>query len=128
MCTPATCPAIEGGGRDDTFLARTIPQSPAAMGGGGASFFPFRGTRSLRPLSHPAGLAGAGIIERLQDSIRAMLKEARDDWTFVSVLSVANSPETPSTQPTVVIVLTPDAASVERAKAIVREVLDMQHR
>jgi hypothetical protein len=57
-----------------------------------------------------------------------MLKEARDDWTFVSVLSVANSPETPSTQPTVVIVLTPDAASVERAKAIVREVLDMQHR
>jgi hypothetical protein len=95
MCTRTTSPAIEGGGgRDDTFLARTIPQTPAAMAGS-ASFFPFRGTRSLHPL--PAGLAGAGIVERLQDSIRARLREARDDWTFVSVLSVGNSPDTPST-------------------------------
>jgi hypothetical protein len=44
------------------------------------------------------------------------------------LLSVGNSPDTPSTQSAVVIVLRPGAASVERAKAIVREVLDMQHR
>ena len=75
MGTPTTGPAIEGGGRDGTFLARAIPQTPAAMAGR-ASFFPFRGTRSLHLL--PAGLAGAGIVERLQDSIRAMLREARD--------------------------------------------------
>lgn len=127
MNSTISFPTIEGGSHAHGFLARRalaitgMPSPPS-----GDPFFPSRETRTLQPF--PANVAGAEHANHLQDSIRDLLIQAGDDWTFLSLFGVHNSHVSGSIQPTVLIVLRPNSTMVERAMAMAGEVFAIQQR
>lgn len=117
---------IEGGSHSHGFLARALAITGIPPPPSGDPFFPSQETRSLQPF--PASVAGAEHAGDLQDSVRGLLNQARDDWTFVPMFGVRNSHVSGSVQPTVLIVLKPNSTTVERARLIVGEVFAIQQR
>lgn len=126
MSSTISFPTIEGGSHAHGFLARALAVTGVPVPPSGDPFFPSRETRTLQPF--PANVVGAEHADHFQDSVRDLLIQAGDDWKFLSLFGVHNSHVSGSVQPTLLIVLQPNSATVDRAMAMVGEVFAIQQR